>query len=333
MIAAKYVGSKVCSECHSDVYAQFRSSGHPYKLSKAKDAKKRKLPLPSGYSWKDISYVIGGAYKKVRYIDKKGYIITSAKDGSDLRTQYNLETQSWVYYHRGEKKPYDCGRCHTTGFKATGNQDGLEGIKGTWAWPGIQCEACHGAGSDHAKTADTRLIKIDRSAALCGKCHVRGQASTIPAKGGFIRHHEQLNEMLASPHNKISCVGCHNPHKRAQSSIKKKCETCHANQALAYNGSSMQKTGVLCVDCHMPRITKSAVATSKFEGDIRTHLFSINTDINAHMFYRGKGDGKGKGKEFANRLITLDFACLGCHKTNSRKWAASYIKNIHSLGK
>lgn len=330
VIAAEYVGSERCADCHAQQYNHFRVSGHPYKLTKAEVAKHRALPLPTGYSWKDISYVIGGAYKKVRYIDKQGFIITAAKDGSELKTQYNLETGTWSFYHKGEKKAYTCGGCHTTGFKKQGHQDGLQGIKGTWAATGVQCEACHGRGSDHAKTGNKKLIKIDRSAASCGSCHSRGDIKTIPAKKGFIRHHEQYNELLASPHKSMNCVICHNPHKRAQFSIKTECSTCHIQQQKDYLGSRMQKVGVRCIDCHMPRATKSATAKSTVEADIRSHVFKINI-TEQEMFYDKKI--KGKIKSFANGFITLDFSCLSCHKDKSRQWATKKAKNVHSLGK
>ena len=329
--AADYVGSDTCATCHQQQYNSFIVSGHPYKLSKAEDARKRQIPLPSGYSWNDISYVIGGVYKKARYINKQGYIITAAKDGSELKTQYNLETGSWSFYHKGERKPYTCGACHTTGFKPEGNQAGLTGIKGTWQAEGIQCEACHGPAGDHIKSGDKTKIQIDTSAAACGKCHIRGTARKIPAKNGFIRHHEQFNELLASPHKKMSCISCHNPHKKVQFSIKKTCISCHATQAKDYKGSLMAQVGVECIDCHMPRIVKSAVTRSKFEADIRTHLFKINLDKNADMFYNEKsGD---KIKSFTKNFMTLDYACLTCHKNKDRKWAASLAKGIHSYGK
>ncbi len=328
---AEYVGSDACFRCHPAEYNDFRVSGHPYKLSRAEDAMKRPLPLPKGYSWSDISYVIGGAYKKARYMDRKGYIITAAKDGSDLKTQYNLETGTWSYYHKGEKKPYTCGKCHTTGYKNEGHQDNLEGIKGTWAFPGVQCEACHGPGGDHVSSGDKSKIKVDTSSALCGRCHIRGAKDKIPAKGGFIRHHEQYNELLASPHKPLNCVSCHNPHKKAPFSIKKDCSFCHRAQTAAFNGSIMQQVGVRCIDCHMPRATKSAVKKGKFEGDIRTHIFRINIDPKANMFYTETINGKKK--TFAKNFVTLDFACLSCHKNRDMAWAASKAKGIHSYGK
>jgi len=329
-IATDYIGSKRCATCHEKQYNNFRVSGHPFKLMKAEIAKNRALPLPKGYSWNDISYVIGGAHKKVRYINKQGYIITAAKDGSELKTQYNLETGTWAFYHKGEKKPYNCGRCHTTGFKKQGHQDGLEGIKGTWTSPGVQCEACHGAGSKHATTKNKQFIKVDRSSAACGKCHQRGNINTIPASKGFIRHHEQYNELLASPHKSITCVTCHNPHKRAKFSIKIECTTCHNKQWQDYKGSSMQKVGIRCIDCHMPKATKSATAKGVFEGDVRSHLFKIN--INAqNMFY--KKQIKGKTKTFANSFVTPGFACLSCHKDKNKQWAIKKAIKVHSAGK
>lgn len=327
---SNYIGSERCAACHEKQYNNFRVSGHPYKLTKADIAKHRALPLPKGYSWNDISYVIGGAHKKVRYINKQGFIITAAKDGSELKTQYNLEAGTWSFYHKGEKKPYNCGRCHTTGFNKKGHQDGLTGIKGTWAATGIQCEACHGPGSKHAKTGNIKHIKIDRSAAACGKCHQRGNIKTIPASKGFIRHHEQYNELLASPHRAMSCVSCHNPHKRAKFSIKTVCASCHKKQQLAYKGSSMQKVGVRCIDCHMPKATKSATAKSTFEGDVRSHVFKINT-TGQSMFINKQV--KGKTKSFANGFVTPEFACLACHRDKTKQWANEKAINVHKAGK
>lgn len=326
-MAADYVGSETCSKCHMDKYNDWKVSGHPYKLSKAEDAMKRPLPLPKGYTWDDISYVIGGAYKKARYIDKNGYIITAAKDGSELKTQYNLETGTWSFYHKGEKKPYKCGPCHMTNYSPDGHQDGLEGMIGTWTFPGIQCEECHGPGKAHAETGDKSKIKVDTTSSACGKCHIRGEASKVPAKGGFIRHHEQYPELIAGPHKSLLCVTCHDPHKKYSFSIKVECSSCHSAQAASYKGTAMEQVGVRCIDCHMPRVTKSAVAKSEFEGDIRTHLFSINTDPEVSMFFTEEEDGKKS--TYARGYTTLDFACLNCHKNKDMSWAAAKAKGMH----
>lgn len=347
--AAEYAGSESCFKCHPDQFNDWKVSGHPYKIQKAEIAKTWMLPLPKGYTWDDISYVIGGAHKKVRFMDKKGYIITVTGPNKDVpgKNQYNLETGTWSDYHPGEKnKKYDCGKCHTTGYNKEGHQDGLEGITGTWAAPGIHCEACHGPASDHVKTGDKSKVKVDRSNAQCGQCHIRGSKDKNPAGKGFIGHHQTYNEVTVSEvkaKNTMDCVTCHNPHKRAKFSIKMDCNACHSKQANDYKGSAMQAVGVSCVDCHMPKATKSATNKSKYEGDIRTHLFKINTDAKAEMFYKepkldkdGKPlmkDGKPVMAEFSKGFVTLDFACLNCHKNKDMNWAASKAKGIHKYGK
>ena len=62
---------------------------------------------------------------------------------------------------------------------------------------------------------------------------------------------------------------------------------------------------VACIDCHMPRVTKSAVGNkAKFTGDIRTHMMGIDpTQI-------------GQFTEDGNTALSqigLNFACRHCH--------------------
>ena len=129
----------------------------------------------------------------------------------------------------------------------------------------------------------------------------------------------------------MQCVTCHNPHKRAQFSIKMDCTTCHSKQADDFKGSAMESVGITCKDCHMARATKSATAKSKTEGDVRTHLFKINTDAKASMFY--DEEVNGKKATFAKPFITLDFACLNCHKNKDMKWAAKKAKGNTQIRK
>ncbi len=325
--AADYVGSDNCFKCHQDQYNYWQASGHPWKLRKVEEARYAKLPLPPGYSWDDISDVIGGANWKARFIDKNGYIITTAKDGSEAKTQYNLEDGSWSFYHKGEKKPYKCGPCHMTAYSKEGNQDGLEGMIGTWAEDGIGCEECHGPGSDHVTMPGKTNISIDRSAEACGKCHQRGgMGPDPPAKGGFIRHHEQINELKAGVHRDLTCIECHNPHKRAIL-VEARCADCHEEVAETYAKTLHGRTEVACIECHMPKASKSAIAVASYTGDVRTHIFKINTDVDADMFRTV--EEKGKKSTFAKGFVTVDFTCLSCHQGRDRKWASRKAKKVH----
>ncbi len=325
--AAEYVGSEQCFGCHESQFNDWQSSGHPWKIRKMEKARYSKLALPPGYRWDDISYVIGGANKKARFIDLNGYIITAAKDGSEAKTQYNINDGTWSFYHKGQKKPYKCGPCHMTAYDKNGNQDGRPGMIGTWAEDGIGCEECHGGGGDHIKNPSKANIKVDSSAEGCGKCHQRGGINpNPPASGGFIRHHEQMNELLAGSHKDLSCTECHDPHKRAILAMDK-CAGCHEDQAKSYAKNVHGKAGMKCFECHMPKASKSAIKTGRHAGDVRTHIFKINVDPKANMF--ATKEKNGKKKITAKGFVTLDFACLNCHGSRDLKWAAKQAKKIH----
>jgi hypothetical protein len=271
---------------------------------------------PEGYTWDDITYVIGGYGWKARFIDERGYIITGADENAT--TQYNLVNDAiglggnWVGYHAGEvDKPYDCGTCHTTGYRPEGNQDGLEGLIGTWSEPGIRCEECHGPGSNHAESPYGVAMKVDRSSESCGACHSRGDVEVIDASGGFIKHHEQYEGLFQSKHRALTCVTCHDPHagvlaarEAGTDTVKVQCESCHFEQAAVQASTVMANFD--CIECHMPRLAKSAVGDAEaYTGDLRAHLWAI--DPNQVSQFNQDGSA-------AISQVGLDFACKSCHR-------------------
>ncbi len=339
-----YVGSDACNQCHEDQWNQHRVSGHPYKLTTAADAATDPIPLPAGWDWEDISFVVGGYRWKSRYLDVNGYFITTA-DGQPGHNQYNNATGEWVDYNAGAvNKVYDCGTCHTTGYSAEGHQGDLPGIVGTWAFEGIQCEACHGPASDHVNLPMASNIELDPSAEACGTCHYRGDTATIPASGGFVQHHEQFNEFLASPHVDLDCTSCHDPHLRSEFSVHTECIECHDEYVDPvtdeFDPKTFKKLGqrhferdVGCVDCHMPFTGKSAASVNAYQGDIRSHAFAITLDDAATMF--------NEAGTLANGPLVAAWSCLGCHdevvedytaKGKPEKadaWALKNAKKIH----
>ena len=314
---ATYVGHEACQECHEDTYNTFMKSGHPYKLNKVVDGKPPQYPFsevpnpPDGYTWDDITYVIGGYGWKARFIDKDGYIITGDENAT---TQYNLYNEdldmgeNWVPYHAGEQHPYNCGACHTTAYNPEGHQDGLEGIIGTWSEPGIYCEECHGPGSNHVNDPYGYQLKVDTSSEACGNCHYRGDKTKIDASKGFTRHHEQYEELIESKHNALECVDCHEPHTttryaKGDEGINVQCESCHFEK-VEYQKITDRKHAE-CIDCHMAPTDKSALGDlDRFSGDLPSHLFGINP-LATEQF---REDGA-----FTNPYITLDYACRHCH--------------------
>lgn len=324
----KFVGAEKCAMCHRAYYDNWKATGHPNKLRTAKEAREAGVPKPDYVSWDDILLVIGGFKWKARYVGQDGFIITQSPDGKiQGKNQFNRETETFSDYNPGKKVPYDCGECHTTGYKKEGNQLNKPGLIGTWAFNGIQCEACHGPGGDHAAKPSKANIKVDKSAAFCSTCHRRGyDMNVIPVKGsGFIDHREQYQELLQSPHKSFNCVDCHNPHKSARLDLKATCSTCHDKQVAAYKDSKHQKARVTCVNCHMTDLGETAVRRGPHRGDLSTHLFKINIDPNAKQLT--------DDKKFSQGYITLAYACLYCHADRNTSWAAQYAKGIHKMGK
>ncbi|MHB2149353.1 cytochrome c3 family protein [Calditrichota bacterium LG25] len=346
--AQDYVGSSTCKTCHSTIYEDVFKSGHPHKLKKIEGAPPT-YPVgtspgvpnpPTGFSWNDITYVIGGYGWKARFMDSEGYILTG-----DTERQWNLANAElgldahWSGYDadKAPRKPYTCGSCHTTGWVATDengpHQDSLPGIYGTWSEPGVTCEACHGPGSDHASAPTATNISKEEN---CNSCHIRGDVTQIDASGGLIKHHEQYEDLLASPHKSFQCATCHSPHKSTVYEMggykgdDNTCKTCHSDIKI----NIAAKANFECNTCHMPFTGKSAVAiTIDYKngqvpkGDIRSHIFRIKTDTTWKFI---TDDGKFVRVDDQNKAyLTLDFTCLTCHTNQDMAWAAEYAEAVH----
>jgi len=320
----EYVGSEACAECHQETYDVFISSGHPHMLTKVEDGVPPEYPFselpdpPEGYTWDDISYVIGGYNWKARFIDQEGFIITGDENAT---TQYNLLNEDlelgdeWVAYHAGEEVPYDCGSCHTTGYQAEGNQNGLSGMVGTFAAGGIQCESCHGPGSLHVNNPYAFQPRIDRDSEACSACHVSGGLEDVIVADGFIQHSDQYGGMFQGKHTIIDCVECHDPHtgvvqlrQMDEDTTRTQCQECHFEQA-KYGGNEEvhNRIKVDCIECHMPKIIQNAEADPEsFTGDIRSHLMAIDPDLVDQFIETDDG-------LISASQLSLNSACRHCH--------------------
>lgn len=346
-----YAGAEKCADCHKDSYNDYRQSGHPYKIQKLTggpptypSGTSPGVPAPPrGMTWDDISYVIGGYGWKTRFMDRQGYILTGPADRQYNLANSKLQTQPhWTGYDANDapRKPYTCGACHTTGWKATGkdgpHQDGLPGIYGTWTSPGVTCEACHGPGAAHVAKPMKAKMSLKPN---CEACHLRGDARLIDAADGLIRHHEQYEDLLASPHRALACTTCHQPHlstKYGRGGFKGEAQTCilcHKNQASSVGASKPHRA---CIDCHMPFAAKTAVSDKVTyqggvipRGDLRSHIHRINVDPVWKMF---SDDGAQVRTDAEGRaFLTLDYSCLSCHTGKDKAWAAKSAKKIHGL--
>ncbi len=350
-----YVGAAKCLSCHQgmhpEVVENWQHSGHSYKLNEVVDGNPPTYPVFVGdwfsdgafellpglaLNWTDIAYVIGGYGWKARFIGQDGYIVTGMEANPGV--QYNLATAEWASYYTGEKKPYTCGGCHTTGWAAAKdncppNPD-MPGFQGVYVDPHVSCEACHGPGEGHVSSPSAATI--DDGNDSCQNCHIRGDdLEKIPAKGGLIRHHEQVQELLASPHKTFSCSACHDAHASTKydpaapgDGVHSQCKKCHGNVEV----NAPHDTVATCTDCHMPEIVKSATSTVKGTGDdavtmgdISGHIFALTLDPEATLTFKDADDA-----EWASPEVPVIFACKKCHAEKTITEAVQGGAAIHA---
>jgi hypothetical protein len=107
----------------------------------------------------------------------------------------------------GQERNASCLPCHTVGSQGLNADPDLDngGYDETAVARlyGVQCENCHGPGSQHP--TDFSSVQVTLNASLCGDCH----------NGA---HHPTYDEWLSSPHSGVveepagraTCVKCHN---------------------------------------------------------------------------------------------------------------------------
>lgn len=351
---ASYVGSAACSACHPKISEMMRTHGHVHALTLiegqppeyAAEGTRAGVPNPpAGSTWNDISYVISGYLHGAFFVDAQGFVMTTGIDGAD--TQYNLDyppngtTAGFVPYlpAQATPKPFDyetCFRCHTTGPMPQDpnnprSQGNRPGILGTWAEENVQCEACHGPGSNHVPNPQRRNIFVDSTpTATCARCHTEGDdPNVIVAKSGFLNGNTQYPQLLASGgHADFNCTICHNPHVSItydrEDGLRNGCTACHTDVNLAFHANVTYELGtyreeVTCESCHMPLLALSnstapdVGGTTARIGDVRGHIFRIDPDSADYRDMLTADESRALKDADGQLAATLDYVCLRCH--------------------
>ncbi|MFH1514572.1 MAG: PKD domain-containing protein [bacterium] len=339
----QFIGATGCV-CHPTVQGTWGESGHSFAMTRILGTEPT-FPFssvpnpPSGISWSDVTYTMGGYGWKSLFMDNiNGQLIT----GPDV--QWNLGSATFGKFETDTRDvlDYDCGACHTTGWRSFADngglhQDDLTGILGTWAFEGVQCERCHGPANVHVTTMDANDIVVDPSSQLCGQCHTRGLVDRIYINPtiGLLKNNQQYDEFMASPHSSVlTCGTCHDHHASTKydsqalgNGLKSAaaCITCHPGKTVSGDMGSLD-----CTDCHMPLGDMSSEYTGtgvNKKGDLHTHLFAVDAagiNLNAATTTDGVDtwmtpDAGGKVK------LNLAWSCMQCHNGSSAFLITSYV--------
>lgn len=120
-------------------------------------------------------------------------------------------SHAWASLMESDQAASYCFRCHSVGYEGEDGNSGYDEAP-IAKFENVQCENCHGAGSDHIADPNTANISVSYDAGNCTNCH----------NGS---HHPYGDEWEASPHNFdpetaahgaaagagyfASCQGCH----------------------------------------------------------------------------------------------------------------------------
>ncbi|MBK8027082.1 MAG: ammonia-forming cytochrome c nitrite reductase subunit c552 [Chloroflexi bacterium] len=200
---ADFIGAGDCQDCHRSLARDHEDTPHARALL---DVERRKDDIladfalgedlrmvtfpgeeaPRPFTEDDIVLAIGAGRYAQRYVyevDTREYAVFPA--------EWDTVTGEWRPYRLADSWPapeYDftqnCAGCHTTG---------LELERGRWQDEGVQCEACHGPGGEHAEVADDAgsrpndeeraeihaAIVMSPDAQICGQCHVQGSTPDL----------------------------------------------------------------------------------------------------------------------------------------------------------
>ena len=156
-----------------------------------------------------------------------------------------------------------CFPCHSVGYAVA---SGFVDQEMTPHLAGIQCENCHGPGSNHATNPESVLMEIDLDGAMCGACH----QSCHGLCGED--HHPQFEQWSTSEHSgalyaikwnpdgEDECLQCHSTDYRLAPEGEKptveeaeysvECVACHRPHGSENVGQLRQPPMLLCAECH-----------------------------------------------------------------------------------
>jgi len=251
---AAFTGSKACESCHPSQAASHGQTGHARALKKA--------PAGSPGEW-----AFGAGTKAITYVSRDGeqhYIehglsyypgrkamgLTPGHENAGGRRYRTLDPSGTALR---------CFRCHTTGPVSLAADGAIN-----WTEAGVQCESCHGPGSEHLKKPSAATIVNPRRFSpaelndYCGACHRTAADITDWGLSWNSRHEPAfLSQARCFEKAVVSCLTCHNAHQSVEKNPKHydaKCSGCHANtkhRAPVPAASS-------CVSCHMPSVPANA---------------------------------------------------------------------------
>jgi hypothetical protein len=339
-----YIGADKCGLCHGAKYDSFQETWHARILRPANEETVlgdfTSTDPDLTFALDKVAYVVGGQFSQ-RYLTEVDGVLYV------LPAQWNVASSEWVPYHREgwQERPYSryCAGCHTTGFDAQTE---------TWSEAGVQCEACHGPGSEHVALAGDRtqiinpaLLDFQGQTEVCGQCHSRGTDPTgvhefpvdyqpggpLSLDDAFIAaadeeyfwpdgssraHHQEYLDWQKSPHVAgVGCIFCHVSHSHG--------ETAHQTRWVGNHRCLICHEENRDLKAHVPYMqAQTAFCTDCHMPTLaKAETAEYNFDIHSHTFW---------GPDPVVTILyggqeAMPNACNLCHTDRTPEWAAEVL--------
>ncbi len=265
--------------------------------------------------------------------------------------------------HYGE----GCISCHTTGYDPLADNGGFDdrgfvypdsadlvdnyGSQDGHLFPGvwdsllvfypdamqlarIQCESCHGPGSEHfGKTSSSQMVAtLDPK--NCAWCHDSGPRHAYPAQFDISAHAD-----MAHPYTRSSCAPCHNGAGLVEylkggrqnlaadlpENVNITCAACHdphdvtnphqvrTVETILENGMVVNDvgTGALCMNCHRTR-QNGIEYTNNYLNNLSSR-FGPHHGPQAELLLGLNLPNYGRELPSSDHAHAVENACVGCH--------------------
>jgi tetratricopeptide (TPR) repeat protein len=399
---AYYVGGSQCIECHEKEYEDWKGSDHDLamdeateefvrgdfsgvELERAGQVHKAYQKEDKFFVWTDgpngemeefeVKYVFGhyplqqylveferGKYQTLAMtyntMDSNWYYMADSVYNSELVDHHN-----WLHWsNQSQNWNGMCADCHSTNLQKKYDHS-TDSYNTTWVDIDVNCEACHGPGSDHIEWANkTKYFKDESNYGLlvntstqdnkeyvdqCARCHSRRNSFTdyTPQSNSIYQH---MNPSLPmEPMWHIDGQILEEDYVYASFTQSKmymhdvKCNDCHN----VHSGKLILENNALCNQCHQADIYDTPrhhfhkdfgeVGQALIsEAGLKMEVGSGSLCINCHMHgqnYMGVDYRRDHSFRVPRPDLSIQMgvpnACNQCHTQETPQWSQNYIED------